>query len=401
MAKTYNMPQVNSKDFAYHIKSFIRMGNYSPVLGLGMAGIGKTELIKQIAKELHIGYKTLRLVDKTETDLLGIPQAVDLLDANGQKIMDTDGHTKSVTKYAPTSLLPDEKRDGEVGILVIDEITSALPNVQAVMYQLLDADRSMGSYTLPPKWKIIMIGNGEDDGGTYQGITPALINRCHACFRIEPDYEAWKVWALNHDIHDTVLAFIKFTPDKLHMMDADEVGVFPSPRSWTLFSNTLKGYEKLAREDGQQLSEFVIDQIASSAVGANVGTEFATFYSYRNAMISPEDIMDGKVGADEISKLSNRETVYITIQSLVSNLKAVIGKYTADDIPKDVFKKIVNALTWAVDIGEVRLDYAVSAIQDMSQIDTVADLVITSDDIDNACPKFLQFVNDNNIIFGN
>lgn len=400
MAKTYNMPQVNSKDFAQHIKMFIRMGNFSPVLGLGMAGIGKTELIKQIAKELNIGYKTLRLVDKTETDLLGIPQAVDLLDRNGQTIMDVDGHNKTVTKYSPTSLLPDEKRDGEIGILVIDEITSALPNVQAVMYQLLDADRSMGSYTLPPKWKIIMIGNGEDDGGTYQGITPALINRCHACFRIEPDYEAWKVWALNHDIHDTVLAFIKFGPDKLHVMDADDVGVFPSPRSWTLFSNTLKGYERLAKEDGQKLSEFVIDQIASSAVGASVGTEFATFYSYRNSMIDPEDIMNGKVSADAIKNLQNRETVYITIQSLVSALKSVVGKSNADNIPKATFNKVVNALNWAVDLGGIRLDYAVSAIQDMSQIDTVAELVITSDEIDEACPKFLQFVNDNNIIFG-
>lgn len=401
MAKTYNMPQVNAKDFAQHIKNFVRMGNFSPVLGLGMAGIGKTELVKQIAKELHIGYKTLRLVDKTETDLLGIPQSVDLLDPAGNKIKDTDGHYKTVTKYSPTSLLPDEKRDGEVGILVIDEITSALPNVQAVMYQLLDADRSMGSYTLPPKWKIIMIGNGEDDGGTYQGITPALINRCHACFRIEPDYEAWKAWALNHNIHDTVLAFIKFSPEKLHMMDSDEVGVFPSPRSWALFSNTLKGYEQLAMEDGQKLSEFVIDQIASSSVGASVGVEFATFYSYRNAMISPEDIMEGKVKPDAISNLPNKETVYITIQALVSSLKVAVGKHTADDIPKDVFKKIVNALTWAVDIGNVRLDYAVSAIQDMVQISTIADIVITSDEIDEACPKFLQFVNDNNIIFGN
>lgn len=401
MAKTYNMVQVSPRAFAKHIKSFIRIGDYSPVLGLGMAGIGKTEMVKQIAKDLKIGYKTLRLVDKTETDLLGIPQAVDLLDSNGNRIMDTDGHSKMVTKYAPTSLLPDAKRDGEIGILVVDEITSALPNVQTVLYQLLDADRSMGGYSLPPKWKVIMIGNGEDDGGTYQGITPALINRCHACFRIEPDYESWKIWALNHDVHDTVLAFIKFHPDKLHVMDVDDVGVFPSPRSWTLFSNTLKGYERLAREDGEPMKEFVVDQLASSAVGASIGVEFATFYSYRNSMISPEDIMAGKADANSLRNLSNKETVYITIQSLVASVKLLIGKYTADDIPKDVFNKVANALNWAVDIGEVRLDYAISALQDMSQISTIGDLIVTSDDLDIACPKLTQFTNDNNIIFGN
>jgi len=365
-----------------------------------MAGIGKTELVKQIAKELGIGYKTLRLVDKTETDLLGIPQAVDLLDPNGNQIPDTDGHNKTVTKYSPTSLLPDEKRDGEVGILVIDEITSALPNVQAVMYQLLDADRSMGSYTLPPKWKIIMIGNGEDDGGTYQGITPALINRCHACFRIEPDYEAWKAWALNNGIHDTVLAYIKCHPNNLHVMDTDEVGVFPSPRSWTLFSSTLKGYEELARQDGQPLAQFVIDQLASSSVGASVGVEFATFYSYRNAMIDPEDIMAGKVAVDAVKNLSNRETVYITLQSLVSALTTVVGKYTADNIPNDVVKKIKNSINWVVGLSAIRADYAVSAIQDMSQIGTITDLVITSDVIDEGCPDFITFINDHNIIFG-
>lgn len=398
MAKTYNMPQVGPKDFAKFIEKFIRIGNFSPVLGLGMAGIGKTEIVKEIAKNLGVSYKTLRLVDKTETDLLGIPEAVEMLDPDGNTIRDNDGHNKHVTKYAPTSLLPDAERDGEVGILVIDEITSALPNVQSVLYQLLDADRSMGNYTLPPKWKVIMIGNGEDDGGTYQGITPALINRCHACFRIEPDYESWISWAVNHNVHDVVLAYIKSHNNNLHVMDTEDVGVFPSPRSWTLFSNTLKGFEELSKADGEELSEFVVDQLASSAVGASVGVEFATFYMYKNSMLNPEDILAGKVSASAIKNLSS-EAAYITLQSVTSSLRTVLEKYTFDNIPKEALDKVSNVVRWACDVASIKADYALSMIQDLTQIELFSSLLIY-DKVTGCVDQFINLVNEYGVVFG-
>ena len=81
-----------------------------PMLFLGKSGIGKTESVMDVAKKMGIGFKEFRLITTNEVDLMGTPDIE----------VDEDG--KRWSTFNTSSLLTDDKRDGEYGILVIDEI---------------------------------------------------------------------------------------------------------------------------------------------------------------------------------------------------------------------------------------------------------------------------------------
>uniref|UniRef100_UPI0025DB766D AAA family ATPase n=1 Tax=Sulfuricurvum sp. TaxID=2025608 RepID=UPI0025DB766D len=100
-----------------------------PTFLWGAPGIGKSSIIKQIARESGIECIDLRLSLMDPTDLKGIP------------FYEKDSHS---ALWAPPSFLPREGR----GILFLDELNSAAPAVQASAYQLI-LDRKVGEYTLP------------------------------------------------------------------------------------------------------------------------------------------------------------------------------------------------------------------------------------------------------------
>ena len=86
----------------------------------GAPGIGKSQIISQVAVEHNVPMIDIRLSQMEPSDLRGIPfKNGDLVD------------------WSIPSLLPDAARHGEQGILFLDEITSAPPTVSAAAYQLI------------------------------------------------------------------------------------------------------------------------------------------------------------------------------------------------------------------------------------------------------------------------
>ena len=205
MADNMNMMEISMDTFLNEIKMDLEDEIYEPMIGIGKSGIGKTMGIHELTQQLGIGFCELRLVTMTEIDILGIPKE----DANGR------------TTYAANSLLPDAKRDGERGILVLDEITSAQSTVRAAAYQLLDSKRALGEYKLPERWKVVALGNGIDDGGVFQGMEAAFLSRA-TCYRIEPNADVWVKWAISHDINSSVIAYIRWRPENLSLIHISE-----------------------------------------------------------------------------------------------------------------------------------------------------------------------------------
>ena len=152
-----NLPVVTVKQFCQIVRMQFEEGNKRPIFGLGKGGIGKTESIADLAKELNIGYIDIRLLMYSEVDLKGIPYP--------------DEHHVS-TVWLQNDILPKVERDGEKGILVLDEITSVARSVRTAAYQLLN-ERRLGEYILPDGWLVVCLGNGEDDGGDFQGLRAA------------------------------------------------------------------------------------------------------------------------------------------------------------------------------------------------------------------------------------
>lgn len=387
MAETLNMMEISVDRFVNEIKLDLEDENYDPVIGIGKSGVGKTMSIYELTQELGIGFCELRLVTLTETDMLGIPDVK----------VNPDG--SRTTTYASNDLLPVASRDGEKGILVLDEITSATSTIRAAAYQLLDSKRALGNYKLPPKWKVIALGNGPDDGGVFQGMESAFLSRA-TCYRIEPNLESWKKWAIKNGVNPTIIAYLTFDPTMLHVFNPDEIAsVFPCPRSWTALSKKLNAREK--RCSNGILATEQVELYAAGAIGKDVASKFAGFYEYNGETIAPEDILSGASNGEVVDRLQP-EVVYLVIQQVIRQLNTELGagRLGLGEFKPECTKRAANVAHWLIAAGNKKLDYAVTGIRDLQEgVALFNEMVLLNIDFDDMCPELMIFADRHGLIF--
>lgn len=379
MSDTLNMMEITIEKFTNLIKLDLEDENYDPVIGIGKSGVGKTMSIYELTKELGIGFCELRLVTLNEVDLLGIP-----IIENGR------------TTYASNDLLPNVERDGEAGILVLDEITSATSTIRAAAYQLLDSKRALGNYKLPDKWKVVALGNGMTDGGVFQGMESAFLSRA-TCYRIEPNLDVWKHWAISNGVNSSVIAYLTWDPSKLHEFNPDEIAsVFPCPRSWTALSKKLNARES---KKGGLLELDEVEIYAGGAIGQKLAPSFSAFYAYNSKTISPEDILSGKDITTDLSDM-DPEVIYLMIQSLIKQISVELAENKTDTCTytPECFKRIANVCNWIINVSKQRLDYALTAFKDLASVSDFKDIILT-DELDELCPELLEFAGANSVTF--
>jgi len=380
---TLNMQTVPITRIVRQIREQLEDEDYTPVTILGKSGIGKTESIRDLANELGIGLKELRLSHYQESDLVGLPYV-----ENGQ------------THHAASDILPDTNDEGQ-GILLLDEVTSASKSMRSAVYQLLDVSRGLGQYKLPERWLVVACGNGPDDGGDFRGIEPAFVSRGF-CWRVEENFYVWKDWALRHHIHPVVISYLKFRPDNLHVMDQDRpFDMIACPRNWSKLSTLLSNLEKRT-SDGIISNLSDLEFASDGCVGVKCGPAFAAFYQNKKNMIDPRDILDGKVSIDRMKNLSD-EVLYLTAQTLVQLMIDEIKEAKAatdSGVNEECMNRISGACKWIVDVGnKVRLDTAISIFQDITT--TLGDdfkSIVLSEKFDEISPEFADFASENALI---
>lgn len=204
-----------------------------PAFVWGAPGVGKSEMIEQVAKDDERELRDVRLNLLDPTDIKGFPVPniaegeMTWLPADFLPKMLVQREVKITTKKTETQLVANDSR----GILFLDELNQAPPSVQAAAYQLL-LNRKVGNYTLPAGWAMIAAGNRETDRSNVQRMPAALALRL-----IHLDYEVnvddWCDWALSQGdkVPVELLSFIRFRKDLLHNFDPTQ-RVSPNPRSW-------------------------------------------------------------------------------------------------------------------------------------------------------------------------
>lgn len=183
----------------------------------GSPGVGKSDVVKQVAEELGIDLIDLRVTLLDPVDLRGL-----CIVKNG------------ITEWCTPSFLPTKGK----GILFLDELNAATPSMQAASYQLL-WNRKIGEYTLPAGWIVAAAGNRETDRAVTYRMGTALASRfVHLDFDV--NNEDWLEWGMEHRIHPAVLAYIKYNPQYLHDFDPKrDEKAFPTPRTWEFVSDIL------------------------------------------------------------------------------------------------------------------------------------------------------------------
>lgn len=230
-----------------------------PAFIWGPPGVGKSDVIAQIAKELKCTLVDIRAVLLDPVDLRGLPRI-----ENGEAV------------WSPPSFLP--KGKGKY-LVFLDELNAAPPLVQAACYQLV-LDRKIGDYELPKDAVVIAAGNREGDRAVTSRMPSALANRfVHLDFDV--DVDDWVSWGLSNGVRTEVLAFQRFRPALLHAFDPQKnEKAFPTPRSVTFLSRLMDACN----------GEIDYD-LAKGVVGEGYAAEFIGFLKIFKSLPDPDMVL--------------------------------------------------------------------------------------------------------------
>ena len=252
-----------------------REGHHTPVMLWGAPGVGKSQMVAQVARKHQVAVIDIRLSQMEPSDLRGIPFR------SGNQV-----------EWAVPALLPDSDRHGLEGILFLDEITSAPPAVSAAAYQLI-LDRRLGEYQVPEHWAIFAAGNRQGDRGVTYTMPAPLANR-FSHFEVETNLDDWVIWAYRNAIDERIIAFLRFRPELLFDFDpAHNPVAFPSPRSWEFAHRGLRKFDHHPQ---------LLQSALQACVGPAAGVELHAFVNSLGQMPDLDEIIAGRETAvpDEI-----------------------------------------------------------------------------------------------------
>ena len=274
-----------------------------PLFLWGPPGIGKSELVENITRELGGHMIDLRLGQMEPTDIRGIPF-----------------YNKDIGKmdWAPPVELPDEELASQYPIVVLflDELNSAAPSVQSAAYQLI-LNRRIGKFRLPDNVVMVAAGNRESDKGvTYRMPTPLANRFIHQEMKV--DFASWQEWAVLHKIHKDVVGYLSFAKQDLYDFDAKSASrAFATPRSWSFVSELLD----------DECDNDTLTNLIAGTVGEGLAVKFMAHRKVASKMPNPLDILKGKVKDLNVKEVS---AMYSLVISMCYELKAAVENKTAD-----------------------------------------------------------------------
>lgn len=305
----------------------------------GKPGIGKSQLVAQVAEELGIGFIDLRLSQLDSTDLRGIPEAVP---------------EEGLCKWLPPEFLPFEhfKRfDQEYpngGILLLDEFNRARPDVLQSAFQLV-LDRSVGLNKIRQNWFLVAAGNlGMEDRTDVVELDSALKNR-FIHFNVDVNLDDWVDWAETHKIQSDIINFIKGKATYLYQAASkEEENVFVTPRSWEKFSRILTNNPNV---DPVEITELLGVNIINGAAGHFIK------YLESKEIVPPKDVLNDYKNAKPKLQAMGRDQLY--------SLNAEISSYIVEKLKTLDDKQIVNLHDYGKDFLEK--DIYIAFLKDLTK----------------------------------
>jgi MoxR-like ATPase len=282
-------------------------GHHTPVMLWGPPGVGKSQMIAQVAEKHNVPLIDIRLSQMEPSDLRGIPF-----------------RENDLVEWAVPAMLPNAQRHGTNGILFLDEITSAPPSVSAAAYQLI-LDRKLGAYEIPEGWAIFAAGNRQGDRGVTYTMPAPLANR-FSHFEVDINVDDWVAWAYANKIDDRIIAFVRFRPELLFDFDpAHNPSAFPTPRSWEFAHRALLKFENQ--------HDLLLGSL-QACVGQAAGIEVKAFVDNLDQM--PD--LDAIVRGEQVPAPKEIDLQYAVASSLVGRAIRAKGQDDAVEVQGNILE---------------------------------------------------------------
>lgn len=301
-------------DAAYILKALITAD--VPAVLWGERGIGKSSIVRQIARELNIPYVDLRLATQEVSDLIGIPT------------VDVDPVTKKrKTYWARPEWFPGE--DQPSGILFLDEMNRAPRDVTQATFQLV-LDKRLHTHVLPEGWHIVAACNYF---GAYdvRELDEAMMSR-FAHIDVEASHHAVCDFALETGWSQRVIGFLRSNP-KFLIMTRDEKGEAsiqkyapsPDPRRWEMVNRLITKGTKIFPSSAE---EHLTRQAISSIVGEAAAM---TFIKFREKLPTFEDILTGDSSFEKLQKVAKEKDLVAGVEKICMEAVAILKNRDYND----------------------------------------------------------------------
>lgn len=371
--------QVNYKELGLTLEDIRR-----PLLVIGLPGIGKTCGIMSIIKkynsvlppEKQLGFKKILLGQTVVGSLEGIP--VSMPDGRVVRIQMPD--------------LPDPERDGEYGVLFLDEITTADEMQIQPALGLADDSRNIGEYSLPEHWIVVAAGNGLDCTN-FVRLDAMTISR-FVTYDIAYNYRKdWRPYAHKHDINPDIIAFLNFDNDvcvRVEGTDMDTAGKqFPCPRTWERLSKELR----MREIRGKEVTQDEMANFAGRIIGQRAANEFSAFLEFKvKAAYDPDRIIAGEEADPEQMEA---QTFHLLLEACIKRIKTELSE-TGDgkgNYPLETYKHLANFMNWFLKTHELEMKLCmfVECREDLEEFRSI----IFDDDFNALCPALDEFIKEN------
>ena len=240
-----------------------------PVLLRGRHGVGKSQVVYQIAKNMELPVVERRASQMTEGDLVGLPS----IEGNRTSFNPPDWFKQACE---------------EPVVLFLDEVDRATLEVRQGIFELTDSRKLNGHY-LHADTLVFAAINGGEHGEQYQvnEMDPAELDRW-SVWDIEPTVEDWLDWG-KENVDSLIWDFINQNRDHLeHNGDIEPNKRYPSRRSWDRLNQVLVG-ANLMEAPGPQMFA-----LAQSFVGFEAAVAFNDFAQNYDRQVTVDQLLDGE-----------------------------------------------------------------------------------------------------------
>lgn len=332
---------------------------------IGESGVGKTSLVKYIAKNNGYYLVTIDANLLKEGEIGGLPVVENRVTmyATHHKLIEIDTALKN-------------NANANV-ILFIDELNRCDHAVAQELMNLI-LNREINGYVLDERVKVIAAMNpsNKNDGfynSQYEVVDmdPAQEDR-FVWVELDSDIKEWIKWAMSDSgsINEHIIEFLSTFPEYLHTPNTDET-IKATPRSWERVSKAYEVY--LNNKQKYPMNSFL--NVVRGNVGSNIANDFANFLiNLKRPLIKVEDIFTNEILSFELKEKIEKENhsrLYILIKNA---LKYIESTPTEKNI--NLFSELLNLYPRDLRLGimkEIKRDYKDKIYENLLDNDTFLD----------------------------
>jgi len=332
---------------------------------IGPAGVGKTQICKQITveltEEIFSAHNKKNPDDQKEFEMIMIKSPVLSRDDFIIPFPVERGDSTMDFKMLYSDWVP--KEVGSYGLFVIDEFSRGDHQLQQLLWQVQN-EYAVHTFEFPQGWFVISTDNPDDSEYSMDNLEDAAGLRRQLHMYVEVNAPDFLDYAIKEGFHPYVIEFIQTHTEYLYDFQAQKIGsVYANPASYEKLSHHL-----WKMEDRRGEIDFdEIDYKASGLLNTNMTALFLEFARDKKH-ISPKDVFH------------NLSQVRKKIETLLQNKEAdklgelMVGfcTYLSTSMPEWDKNELKNALEFLL----------------MMPIDTAALFISQIDGFDRTGPKF-------------